>query len=232
MRWLLLLVAACKQAPPAEPCPHPVLIVTAMQDEMAPIAARMQHGNACVRLAVVGVGPQLATRYAEQALAAGDVSAIVMAGIAGGVARDVRVGDVTVPARWSRHDRAEHWLDADRALLAHAAAAHPALRGCHDTSVCGAEPRILLGGNGVTGAWFVAEPAAADDLAHRLAAQVTDMETAAVAEVAQRRGVPFVAVRAVSDLVWTGHSRDLIAAYDELAADNAAAVTEALLRSP
>ena len=230
MRALVLLAAACNHAPATE-CQKPVLIVTAMQAEMAPVTARMQH-DACVRRAVVGVGPELATRYTERALAQDDVSAVVMVGIAGGVARDLRVGDVTVPARWSRHDRAEHWLDADRGLLAHAAGAHPALRACRDAEACGAAPRILLGGNGVSGAWFVAEPAAADDLAHRLAAQVTDMETAMVADVAQRHHVPFLAVRAVSDLIWTGRSRELISEYDELAEDNAAAVTEAFLSLP
>jgi len=66
-------------------------------------------------------------------------------------------------------------------------------------------------------------------LADELSAVVTDMETASIAEVAHRRGVPFIAVRAVSDLVRTGESGDLVERYGDIAAENAARTAIALL---
>ncbi len=59
-----------------------------------------------------------------------------------------------------------------------------ALRGTRWGHLKGIYPRGVVGGNGVTGADFVADPAIANDLEQRLAAAVTDMETVSVAEVA------------------------------------------------
>ncbi|MEM7076147.1 MAG: 5'-methylthioadenosine/S-adenosylhomocysteine nucleosidase [Pseudomonadota bacterium] len=60
--------------------------------------------------------------------------------------------------------------------------------------------RIHTGGAGVSGSAFV-DNAEVRDWAHRaFGACVLDMETAAVAQVADENGVPFIAVRALSDL--------------------------------
>jgi len=220
-----------------------MLVVTAMDDEMQPLLAKMAarqelDGLVCgeladrpVLLGVVGVGPIASSRTTEAVLERFHVAGVVMVGIAGGLDRALRIGDVTIPARWSRYDREPRWFDADPLLLAagqRAAAAK--LRGCDDPTVCTPAPRVNLGGAGATGARFVSDPAVGEDIQRRLGAVVTEMETASVAEVARRHGVPFVAVRAISDLVWTGRSKDLVDRYDELAENNAAAVAIALLR--
>jgi adenosylhomocysteine nucleosidase len=233
----LVLVAACKSGEHApEACgSEPILFVTAMEDEMAPLVAhasatRKLEWATCGELAgrsalfdVVGVGPAKSSRYTESALARFKVSAVVMVGIAGGLSRDVRIGDVTVPARWARYDAPAAWFEVDAALVRRATERSPALLACDDTTVCAPAPKLVVGGNGATGLHFVSDPAIGADIEKRLGAVVTDMETAAVAEVAQRHAVPFIAFRAVSDLVWTGRSDELIDRFDRAAEVNAAA---------
>jgi adenosylhomocysteine nucleosidase len=77
----------------------------------------------------------------------------------------------------------------------------------------------------------VAGPAIANDLEQRLAAAVTDMETASVAEVAHQLGVPFIAVRAVSDVVRSGRSSTSLRKFRLFAAANAAVAAVDLLRA-
>ena len=246
MRWLVLVaLLGCRHAPPTSDCAGATLIVTAMDNEMDPILVKTQASGlvgdrfVCgsfagrkVLLAIIGVGPTLARQSTESLLAHRDVAAIVMVGIAGGLDRALRVGDVTVPRRWARHDAvAAQWLDVDPALLARARArTAPPLETCSDPAACDPVAKLAIGGSGVTGTQFVADPGRGAELVQRLDADVVDMETAEVAAVAARHHVPFIAIRAVSDLVWTGQSRAMISAHDNLAAANAAAEAAELLR--
>jgi adenosylhomocysteine nucleosidase len=219
------------------------LIVTAMASEVAPLLARTDvvghtdritcgtFAGRHAALAVVGVGPMRARDGVSVALEQVRASTVVMVGIAGAVGHELRIGDVAVPARWSRHDEGAKWFGVDEALLARARALGNAKLGaCDDSSVCAMSPKLVVGGSGVTGRGFVEDPAVGADLENRLGAVVTDMETAVVAQAAREHGVPFVAVRAVSDLVWTGRSDELVESYGGLAADNAAVAAEQLLR--
>src|SRR5207248_173173 len=57
---------------------------------------------------------------------------------------------------------------------------------------------------------LVADPAEKQRLVEQTGADAVDMESAAVAEVCAARGVPFLAVRAVSDTVDTALSPELV----------------------
>jgi adenosylhomocysteine nucleosidase len=245
MRWLVLVaLLGCRHAPAASDCAGATLIVTAMDNEMDPILVKTQASGlvgdrfVCgsfagrkVLLAIVGVGPAFARQSTESLLAHRDVAAVVMVGIAGGLDRALRVGDVTVPRRWSRHDALAQWIDVDPALLARARArTAPQLATCDDRAVCDPVAKLAIGGSGVTGTQFVAAPALGAELVQRFDADVVDMETAEVAAVAAHYHVPFIAIRGISDLVWTGRSQAMIATHDNLAAANAAAEAAELLR--
>jgi adenosylhomocysteine nucleosidase len=225
-----------------------VLVVAAFADELEPLleqssvakSMRLEPGAfVCAAIAgrdaallLSGVGPANARRSAQRALDSLHVSSVMFVGIAGGIGRRLRIGDVVIPARWSRHDQPAHWYPSDHSLFAVASKlVAPSLHACTDAAVCAPQPSLTVGGNGVTGASFVADPAAAADLERRLDASVTDMETAVVAEVAQSRAVPFIAVRAVSDVVRTGRSAGDVERYGDVAAYNAAAVAARLLRA-
>ncbi len=254
-RSLVLVVAAaaaCGRAhdAPARACgPQArVLIEAAHEDELDPVLAGVTDprnvrvgGTAytCGELAgrpvvlgLLGIGPVRAARSAEHAVADFAPSAVIVVGIAGGISHELHVADVAIPARWARHDeRDTAWFSVDPALLAAARSVHPVLRRCDEAQVCATAPGVDVGGNGVTGATFVADPAVGEELRERLGADVTDMETAAVASVAHRREVPFVAIRAVSDLVRTGRSHEHVERYGGVAAGNAATAAIELVRA-
>jgi adenosylhomocysteine nucleosidase len=253
-----LLVAAVawlggchRRAPAAEPFCGPVarvLVVSAFDDEIEPLLAQtavseqapLEAGPvACgvlagrdVALMLSGVGPARARRSVQLALERMKISSVVFVGIAGGVGRNLRVGDVVIPDRWSRHDQPPPWYPSTDSLLRVAKTmAAPSLAGCDDAEVCAPVPSLTIGGNGITGAKFVADPAVASDLQRRLEASVTDMETAVVAELAQGHAIPFIAIRGVSDVVSSGRSRRDVERHQDLAAHNAAAVAIRFLGS-
>lgn len=86
------------------------------------------------------------------------------------------------------------------------------------------EPRLVVGGNGVSGPTFV------DNAAYRrwawetFQADALDMETAAVAHVAYVNCVPYIAFRSLSDLAGGGPGKNEGKIFGKLAANNSAAV--------
>lgn len=90
-------------------------------------------------------------------------------------------------------------------------------------------PRVIIGGNGLSGPAFV-DNAALRIWAHdAFDAQVLDMESAAVAHVAYANGTDFIAVRSVSDLAGGGASSNEMATFMGLAATNSVRVVLALV---
>ena len=126
------------------------------------------------------------------------------------------------------------WFPVDEALLAHArsAVADVALDRCLSEGVCLQQtPRIVVGGPGVSGSAFIDNAAFREYTFETFGARVLDMESAAVAHVAYANEVPFIAVRSLSDLAGGGKGENQIEAFLGLAANNSAAVVQALLRA-
>lgn len=126
------------------------------------------------------------------------------------------------------------WFSADPALLEFARRISGTVRlnGCTTDGRClPRTPRIVVGGNGVSGPAFVDNAAFRGYLARAFRAAVVDMESAAVAHVAYVNGVPFVAVRSVSDLAGGGRGPNELRVFERLASDNSASVVKAFLRA-
>ncbi len=85
-------------------------------------------------------------------------------------------------------------------------------------------PRLVLGGNGVSGPTFVDNAAYRAWVWKTFHADALDMETAAVATVAYVNRVPFIAFRSLSDLAGGGEGRNEVFTFFKLAAANSAAV--------
>lgn len=238
---------------PAELAP---LVTVASVRETTTIGDRVWRvgtlGGVPVVLGLLGIGLRNAEATTDLVLDRFPVRAVVVSGVAGA---NARIADVTVPAVWVAPDGTEYATDPT--WLAHAAAvaaSPPPLERCTPVPpeppgplVCLAEPpAVLVGGTGRSDDPFGDRPfpcdprgddvSGCDVRSARRANQqpaTQDMETAAVARAAARRGLPFVAVRAVSD----GHGDPLglpgfpaqFFAYYRLAAANAAAVTLALV---
>ena len=126
------------------------------------------------------------------------------------------------------------WFPVDEALLdrARRAVAGVSLERCTAEDRCLAQaPRIVIGGPGVSGGAFVDNAAFREYTFETFGARVLDMESAAVAHVAWANGVPFIAVRSLSDLAGGSEQGNQLEVFFRLAAGNAAAVVKALLRA-
>ncbi len=126
------------------------------------------------------------------------------------------------------------WFDADPALLAAArtAAGSVTLKRCIAELCLVKAPRVVVGGAGVSGQTFM-DNAEFRKYAHEtFKAQVLDMESAAVAQVAYLNGkTPFIAFRSLSDLAGGDPGANQARTFFQIASDNSAAVVRAFLRA-
>jgi len=121
---------------------------------------------------------------------------------------------------------------ADAALLdtAKKVAASLKLKACSSDQHCLEQPpQILVGGVGVSTMSFVDNAKFRDWLYTAWKARATDMESAAVAQVAYVNGVPFIAFRSLSDLAGGEADANRMDLFMTLAAENAASVVKAFI---
>lgn len=139
----------------------------------------------------------------------------------------------SVEVRSSRQAGIERkaWFDVDAALLATAdRITQTPLARCDASQQCLRQaPRVVVGGNGVSGAAFVDNAAWREYAFNTFQAQVLDMESAATAQVAYSNQVPFIAFRSLSDLAGGGEGENEMHTFMTLAAGNSARVLLAFL---
>lgn len=92
-------------------------------------------------------------------------------------------------------------------------------------------PTVKVGGSGVSGQAFVDNAAFREYTFKTFGAQVLDMESSAVAQVAWANRVPYIAFRSVSDLAGGGEGGNEIKLFLQLASDNSASVVRAFLNA-
>lgn len=120
-------------------------------------------------------------------------------------------------------------VDSSALTIARGIARTVRLARCTAASQCLAhEPKMVTGGNGVSGPTFVDNAAYREWAWKTFTADALDMETAAVALVAYQNRVPYIAFRSLSDLAGGGGSNE-VRTFGGLAADNSAAVVIAYL---
>ena len=128
--------------------------------------------------------------------------------------------------------KSRFWFSADPHYLAAARRAAEKLtlaRRDHQGRVLDRVPKMYVGGNGVSGTAFV-DNVAAREWAHRaFGAKALDMETAAIAQVADANDVPFMAFRALSDLSGAESGENQFDIFMGFAAVNLADVVEAFV---
>lgn len=125
------------------------------------------------------------------------------------------------------------WFDVDPGMLetAHGIASVATLERCAADGQCLDDPQILVGGNGVSGSFFMDNAAFREHTFAAFEASVLDMESAAVAQVAAVNSVPFIAFRSLSDLAGgDGGEPNEMATFMGLASENAASVVRTFLR--
>jgi adenosylhomocysteine nucleosidase len=135
----------------------------------------------------------------------------------------------SVPIIGGEPDKLEKrfWFPADATALETASqlAGSVKLNRCTAGGEClEKEPRLVVGGNGVSGPTFVDNAAYRQWAWETFQADALDMETAAVAHVAYVNRVPYIAFRSLSDLAGGGSGKNEGKVFGKLAADNSAAV--------
>lgn len=126
------------------------------------------------------------------------------------------------------------WFETDPELLkiAEQVAGELDLLNCVEANKCLThKPEIHVGGNGVSGQAFMDNAAFRDYAYSTFEASVLDMESAAVAHVADVNGVPFIAFRSLSDLAGGGEGENEMGTFFGLASQNSAAVVTAFVKA-
>ncbi|MET0543177.1 MAG: 5'-methylthioadenosine/S-adenosylhomocysteine nucleosidase [Variovorax sp.] len=137
----------------------------------------------------------------------------------------------SVGVRSAHGSERKFWFEVDPQMLAVARAMPPVvLADCDAAAQClETRPRVVVGGNGVSGAAFVDNAAFREYTFATFQANVLDMETAAIGQVAYSNGVPWIAFRSLSDLAGGGKGENEIGTFFKIAADNSAKVLLAFL---
>ncbi len=143
---------------------------------------RGRIGDAEVVAALAGIGPDAAAEATRTRTTAIGPDHVVVVGVAGGVRHDLAVGSLLVPATVATH--------APGGALTATFTAHPL-------------GDAVRSGALITTRELITDPAVHE--AHRKAGfDAVDMETSAIAEVAEELGVPWTAFRGISDHVDEG----------------------------
>jgi adenosylhomocysteine nucleosidase len=169
---------------------------------------------------------------------------IIFTGICGGIDPGNNIGDIVIPQYWVTHDYGLYnqegyrtgWIhvylpekagpdtatffEVDDNLLKVAEKVEPELK-----PILNRTPKIKVGGNGASGSSFIDQVEKREWLKQKLDAQIVDMESAAVVQVARINGVPVLVVRSCSDLAGGSGSstaRVEIQEFFGVAADNSA----------
>ncbi|MCK4404651.1 MAG: 5'-methylthioadenosine/S-adenosylhomocysteine nucleosidase [candidate division Zixibacteria bacterium] len=169
---------------------------------------------------------------------------IIFTGICGGIDPENQIGDIVIPELWVTHD---YGLYDQKGFSPYPIRVHQPQKEKSDTlmffpmdesllriaenvkvdlkPILGRTPKIKVGGKGSSGNSFIDQVEKREWLKERLDAQIVDMESAAVVQVAKINGVPILVVRSCSDLAGGSGSstaKDEIQEFFEKAADNSA----------
>jgi len=147
-----------------------------------------------------GVGPKKAAAAAKALISAFDVSTVIMSGTAAGIGDGLGIGDTVVSTEMLYHDLKESVRIPDAANMLNKPVSADATLLKTISEAMDKEPpahsvrfgRITTGSKFVRGSDFAR-------IAEEYQSLCADMETAAVAHVCNMSGIPFIAVRSVSD---------------------------------
>jgi adenosylhomocysteine nucleosidase len=200
-------------------------------------------------LAESGIGMTNAAMTAQLMTANYNPRAIIFSGIAGAVDTSVRIGDIVVCRQWKTHDYGYHGKNGfqvngikvynpelDSVTKTYQfevdGAMYKIAEGLSETGISllkigDREPLLSAGGTGVSGNCFIDSHEKRLWLSDQFDALITDMESAAVGQVAMVNNVPFIVFRSASDLAGGSGSEtahDELEKFFKIAADNSSRV--------
>ncbi len=182
---------------------------------------------------------------------------IIFTGICGAIDSANQIGDVVIPEKWVTHDygmydkegfspesirvaisgesekRYVMFFPVDRNLLKIARTSAEKVRE-EFKSIGERTPQVRVGGIGTSGNSFIDQKEKREWLKGKLDAQIVDMESAAVVQVANVNRVPILVIRSCSDLAGGSGSstaQEELTQFFKVAADNSARFVLELLSS-
>lgn len=228
-------------------------IIGAMESEIAQLRDALSHretvefsgvvfhcgllGRRNVVLVRCGVGKVNAARCAQILIDRFNVNYLINTGIAGGVGEGLRVADVVVGTELVQYDFDVSAIGYARGNLCDAtqrdaltvfrsdSALIETFRAAAESLV---DPARVKTGRIATGDRFVASAAEKRALAEDFGAVAAEMEGCAVAQTAAAAGVPFIVLRAISDLA-DGSALESFQAFEQAAAELSAAILRKLI---
>jgi len=180
---------------------------------------------------------------------------IIFTGICGGIDSSNHIGDIVIPDSWVTHDYGYYgkdgfipdsiyvilpgqtkeagvlFFEVDKALLEKGKSAGQNLK---LKPIGERMPQVKIGGKGVSGNSFIDQKEKRDYLKDKFDAQIVDMESAAVVQVANVNGVPVLVVRSCSDLAGGSGSAtasDELRGFFKVAANNSASFVLELIKN-
>ena len=186
-----------------------------------------------------GIGKVNAARCTQILIDRFSPDYIVNTGIAGGVGTGLCVADVVIGTELVQHDfdisvfgHARGYLatgvDHDKPTVFHSDAALVEAARAAACSVI--EPGRVKTGRIASGDQFISELSVKHDIAAYFGAAAAEMEGCAIAQTAAYSGVPFVVIRAISDLA-DDSAPDSSIDLEQMTADLSASILEAMLRA-
>lgn len=201
-----------------------------------------------------GVGMTNAAMTAQLLIDRYNPEEIIFTGICGGIDSSNHIGDIVIPDSWVTHDYGYYgkdgfvsdsiyviipgqtkeagvlFFEVDKALLEKGKLARQNLK---LKPVGERMPQVKIGGKGVSGNSFIDQKEKRDYLKEKFDAQIVDMESAAVVQVANVNGIPVLVVRSCSDLAGGSGSAtasDELRGFFKVAADNSASFVLELVK--
>ena len=195
-------------------------------------------GGSRVVLVQCGVGKVNAARCTQILIDRFAPDYIINTGIAGGVGEGLAIADVVIGTELVQHDfdisffgHARGYLatgvDHDKPTVFHS---DPELvKAFRAAAAALVEPQRVKEGRIASGDQFITLPEVKRDLAETFGATAAEMEGCAIAQVAACAGVPFIVIRAISDLA-DGSAAAKFEVFDKEAADLSASTLLAMIR--
>ena len=183
-------------------------------------------GSNDVVLAKCGIGKVNAARCAQILIDRSNPDYLINTGVAGGVGPDLRIGDMVLSTDLVQHDFRMNALGCvDGCQTLDGPKDRPTLFHADEALLCRFEKvaQEMAGESAIhrgrisTGDTFIADRETKKRLYDSFGALACEMEGGAIAQVAQAAGVPFLVVRAISDLA-DGSASESYAAFEQHAA--------------
>lgn len=218
-------------------------LVLAMENTTAETVAgltfyRGKLGEHEIILVKSGIGKVNAARCTQQLIDLRRPDYIINTGVAGGIGKGLSIGDLVIGTELVQHDFDVSALGYARGYLFLGDKSQPtvfrsdeALADAFHGTVCGMIPAERVHrGRIATGDLFVSGAEAKARIAKDFFALAAEMEGCAIAQTAAANGVPFVVIRAISDLA-DGTATASYETFEKETADLSARALEACIRS-